>query len=78
MIIVSQSKLEIVNFDEVAVILANTNANKTCAVTAYYTTGKSTICGNYKTEERAKDVLREIIEIHRVSIPTAVYEMPLE
>ena len=34
--------------------------------------------GQYKTVDRAKEVLQEIIECHRIAIPTAEYKMPKE
>lgn len=78
MIIVSQDKTEIVNFENMNNIIIEDfdfkdkhfkriNAN---------TDGDYFVLGDYKTAGRAKEVLREIIEIHKVAIPTAVYEMP--
>lgn len=74
MIIVSQSKNNIVNFENINLI----GLDGEFKIKARLGIKDEVLLGKYKTEERAKEVLREIIEIHRISIPTAVYEMPLE
>lgn len=61
MIIVSQAKTEIINFDNVNTL----RATKTGLILSYENTYKaeddcSNILGKYKTEERAKEVLEEI------------------
>lgn len=79
MIIVEQEKTYLINFDNTTQItLATDKEEKEFAIIAETTKSKDIVLGIYKTEERAKEVLREIIEIHKVAIPTAVYEMPKE
>ena len=63
MIIVSQDKTEIINFDNVNTL----RATKTGFIVSYENTYKaeddcSNILGKYKTEERAKEVLQEIMK----------------
>ena len=79
MIIEEQEKTYLINFDNTTQItLATDKEEKEFAVMAETTKSKEIILGIYKTEERAKEVLQEIIQIYRVAIPTAVYEMPKE
>lgn len=93
MIIVSQDKTEIINFDNVNTL----RVTKTGFIVSYENTYKaeddcSNILGKYKTESRAKEVLNEIKEkyteyakisnvsgdIRQVFILPKVYEMPKE
>ena len=86
MIIVSQDRKKIFNFDNISIIHIMDNnkiwvdTEKTC-----------NNLGTYKTEERAKEVLQEIIQnlypksnvdmdIYGISfgVQSPVYEMPLE
>lgn len=60
MIIVSQDKEKIINFDNVTEIVVS--KNEICITDDIYKEFGETI-GTYTTEERAKDVLQEIIEI---------------
>lgn len=77
MIIVSQDKMQIFNFDRIKNIWIDDNVlDKTDTEFAICADGE--ILGDYDTEERAKEVLQEIVEIHRVAIPTAEYQMPKE
>lgn len=77
MIIVSQDREKLVNFSNVNLIIVR--ENKIISFDNTYTDCQDgDLFGTYKNKERAKEVLQEIIEIHRVSIPTAVYEMPEE
>lgn len=62
MIIVSQDKEEIVNFDMVANMFIFGKGIK-CILS----NGTDTIVGEYKTQERAKEVLQEIIKTHKIS-----------
>ena len=79
MIIVEQEKTYLINFENTTQItLATDKEEKEFAVMAETTKSKDIVLGIYKTEERAKKVLQEIIEIHKVAIPTGVYEMPKE
>ena len=88
MIIVSQDKDLIVNFNNVTAIgIAQNNAKEIDSIT---TDGEEQYLGAYKTEERAKEVLQEIIKringkgeimhnINEIKIETeasSVYEMP--
>ena len=79
MIIVSQYKTMVINFENVEIIgVGNPLENDLGKFPIVITT----ISDNeypiaiYETEERAKEVLQEIIEIHRVAIPTGEYQMP--
>lgn len=93
MIIVSQDKTEIINFDNVNTL----RATKTGFIVSYENTYKaeddcSNILGKYKTEERAKEVLQEIMkryleikcfynskyEVMQAIEQPKVFEMPVE
>ena len=85
MIIVSQDKAEIVNFENVVTMRLGYNGKHIVRAE-----NKDKVCelGEYATEERAKEVLQEIIKAYRdyrtaecdgytnVLQETAVYEMP--
>lgn len=92
MIIVSQDKDNIVNFDNVVSIgIEDFDLNdKNCfqRITAE-TLGTSVLLGDYKTEERAKEVLKEITKKYENSMwrlgrntlsfeDEFIYEMPKE
>ena len=92
MIIVSQNKDEIVNFDNIINIMI-TDCDGDFVISAVALVGIDDIyreLGYYKTEERAKEVLQEIIQSYReyrtaevdgytnVLEETAVFEMPKE
>ena len=89
MIIVSQDKTEIINFDNINEI----RATKTGKILLFDNTYRSQddcsdVLGKYDTEERAKEILQEIIKSYRdyrtaecdgytnVLQETAVFEMP--
>ena len=89
MIIVSQDKDVIINFDNIAnLVVIENNIVSICNVEE--TTGIT--IGKYKTEERAKEVLQEIVRLYRrcqqvigerggvanFIYPPKVYEMPKE
>lgn len=82
MIIVSQDKKGIINFDNlVSVYVIESYEAKEKGLEKYNIDFATTdeinfVIGTYETEERAKEVLQEIIEIHRVAIPTGEYQMP--
>lgn len=61
MIIVSQDKEEIVNFDNVENIWISVDGEGRFSIEA--TANTNSTLGYYKTRERAKEVLREIIDI---------------
>lgn len=85
MIIVSQDKAEIVNFENLVTMRLGYNGKHIVRAE-----NKDKVCelGEYATEERAKEVLQEIIKAYRdyrtaecdgytnVLQETAVYEMP--
>lgn len=89
MIIFSQNKDEIVNFDNVINIMI-TDCDGDYVISAVALVGIDDVyreLGYYKTEDRAKEVLREIIDKYRqwnkdsnnaVTIIPKVYEMPRE
>lgn len=77
MIIVSQNKKRIVKFDKVLAIWTDDNIlDKTEPVfTINATTDETCVeLGNYKEEERAEEVLRDIA--HWYEIEAKVYRMP--
>ena len=98
MIIVSQDKMEIFNFEEIFRLYVDDWSNEefatepNCFCIKAEKSSDNMICaflGEYKTEERAKEVLQEIISKYKttlynsktnetvVNIPK-VYEMPKE
>lgn len=98
MIIVSQDKMEIFNFEEIFRLYVDNWSNEefatepNCFCIKAEISSDNMICaflGEYETEERAKEVLQEIISKYKttlynsktnetvVNIPK-VYEMPIE
>lgn len=88
MIIVSQDKTKIVNFNNLTQIYITQDEEKTTTFIRYETVDSLyDDLGKYKTEERAKEVLQEIISKYKttlynsktnetvVNVPK-VYEMP--
>lgn len=86
MIIVSQDKNNVINYDNVKSLWIDDNVlDKTN--TTFYINADEDFLGEYETEERAKEVLQEIISKYKttlynsktnetvVNIPK-VYEMP--
>lgn len=65
MIIVSQDKGKIINFDNVTYmyIVETYNGKRNYSIRCMITREDYTLIGEYQTEERAKEVLEEIIEI---------------
>ena len=91
MIIVSQDKTKIVNFDNLTQIYITQDEEETATFIRYETVDSLyDDLGEYKTEERAKEVLQEIIKSYRdyrtaecdgytnVLEETAVFEIPKE
>ena len=97
MIIVSQDKMEIFNFEEIFRLYVDSWSNEefatepNCFCIKAEKSSDNMICaflGEYKTEERAKEVLQEIIKSYRkyrtaecdgptkALQETAVFEMP--
>lgn len=90
MIIVSQDKEKIVNFDNLTQVYITQDEEETAYFIRYETVDSLyDDLGEYKTEERAKEVLQEIVSKYKttlynsktnetvVNIPK-VYEMPKE
>ena len=87
MIIVSQGKDELVNFDRIESIWIDVEEGR---VTIEATADTNSTLGTYSTEERAKEVLQEIIKAYRnyrtaecdgytnVLQETVIFEMPKE
>ena len=80
MIIVSQDRDLIINFDNVTVIgIAQNNSKEIDSITVVK---EEQYLGEYKTEERAKEVLAEIINMYKfnkceaVGQKNTVYKMP--
>lgn len=93
MVIISQNKNRIINFDNILEIWIDSNIlDKTEPVFIINAETDGTVIeiGNYATEERAKEVLQEIVKSYRdyrtaecdgytnVLQETAVFEMPKE
>lgn len=83
MIIVSQDKIRILNFDNVQDVRiepygTHIKGKKIYKIFAGNFDGYTVELGTYEKEEGVKEVLQEIIEIYKVSIPIAAYEMPKE
>ena len=90
MIIVSQDKTKIVNFDNLTQIYITRDEEETATFIRYETVDSLyDDLGEYKTEERAKEVLQEIIHIYGECnascastgygyVKNKVYEMPKE
>lgn len=89
MIIFSQNKDEIVNFDNIINIMI-TDCDGDFVISAVALVGVDDVyreLGYYKTEEKAKEVLQEIVNKYRqwnkdnnnsVTVIPKVYEMPKE
>lgn len=90
MIIVSQNGKSIINFKNICKIDVNKWGENNFTIDCYDIDSFEHMLGEYKTEERAKEVLEKIIAFyeykrvyecseHRVSFTKVfVYEMPLE
>jgi hypothetical protein len=91
MIIVSQNKSQIVNFDNLTQIYITQDEEETAYFIRFETVDSIyDDLGEYKTEKRAKEILQEIIKSYRhyrtaecdgytnVLEETAVFEMPKE
>lgn len=94
MIIVSQDKMKIFNFDEIFKLCVEDWSNEEFAIERFYIKAEKSsdnmICallGEYKTEERAKEVLEEITDMYcRCNseygsigyVRNRVYKMPKE
>lgn len=96
MLIISQDKMEVYNFDEIFRLYVDNWSNEEFATEPncfYIKAEKSSdnmICsflGEYKTEERAKEVLQEIIKAYKETnyeyencwcLRNVIYEMPAD
>ena len=82
MIIVSQDKYNILNFDTTVNIGVEeiSTLNDIVQISAQ-TNGNTIVLGKYETEERAKEVLQEIINNYAnsqiVKLPNMQYEKPI-
>ena len=96
MIIVSQDKMEVYNFDEIFRLYVDNWSNEefatepNCFCIKAEKSSDNMICaylGEYETEERAKEVLQEIISKYKITLYNSktnetvvnvpkVYEMP--
>ena len=88
MLILSQNKISITNFDNTTTIEVKETKNNEYVIKAYLTNTREIYLAVYDTEERVKEVLQEIIKGYRdyrtaecdgytnVLQETAVYEMP--
>ena len=76
MIIVNQYESIIVNFDNISTIYLNGSGDK--VVTALTSHSDKITLGEYATEERAKEVLQEIVRYYATANIGQVYEMPEE
>ena len=76
MIIISQDRTKIINFENLVEIYINKDDEE-----EYYYLRCESVCGlyedlgKYSTEERAKEVLRKIVQFEYVS--SKAFEMPL-
>ena len=73
MLIVSQNKAVLINFDN---ILGIQEEEKDVGVK--FVGGDGLILGSYKTKKRAKEVLQEIVDVYKMYEDYGVYEMPKE
>lgn len=82
MLIISQDKSEIINFDKVQNIYVSGRF-----ISLNFELNNNEVIGTYETEERAKEVLEEIVKTYMdcniwssygISIINKVYEMPLK
>ena len=72
MIIVSQDKTRLVNFERVEIL--GINIENTNQIACGFNEGKL-LLGEYKTEERAKEVLQEIVDTYvMIGIDIEIYE----
>lgn len=77
MIIVSQDKDSIINFDNIEYIEIYPNSYGQFYLEASLKSIDKEI-GKYKTEERAKEVLKEIVETYNIISLAKIYKMPEE
>ena len=86
MLILSQDKDKILNFNNIIQVYVNKYANKYPDISCDTLNELNINLGDYKTEERAKEVLQEIIKAYKESVIVkidnlqtenkVVYEMP--
>ena len=74
MIIVSQDKEEIVNFENIESIWISVDGEGRFTIEATATTNST--LGHYKTKEKVKGVIQEIIRYYAIANIGQVYEMP--
>ncbi len=72
MVIVSQDKTELINFNNVENIYISGKY-----VSINYKSGENAVIGTYKTENRAKEILEEISSFYIINeYQNKVYRMP--
>ena len=76
MIIVSQDKEEIVNFENIESIWISVDGEGRFTIEATATTNST--LGHYKTKEKAKGVIQEITRYYAIANTGQVFEMPEE
>lgn len=86
MLILSQDKDKILNFNNIIQVYVNKYANEYPDISCDTLNELNINLGDYKTEERAKEVLQEIIKAYKESVIVkidnlqtenkVVYEMP--
>ena len=75
MIIVSQNKISITNFDSVTTIETKKLNDKEYSIKAYLTNGREICLAIYETEERAKEILGEIANTFTIrEVQNSIYE----
>ena len=74
MIIVSQDKEEIVNFENIESIWISVDGEGRFTIEATATTNST--LGHYKTKEKAKGVIQEITRYYAIANTGQVFEMP--
>lgn len=68
MIIVSQDKSEVINFNNVVRLEVSNNTHGQALIEVHnFCDDFETVIGLYKTEERAKEVLQEIIKLYKAT-----------
>lgn len=79
MIIVSQDKTKIVNFDNLTQIYITQDEEETLFFIRYETVDSLyDDLGDYKTEERAKEVLMDIVNNYNITPLAMIYKIPEE
>lgn len=81
MLILTQRQSEIVNIDNMETVFVEPEVARFNAgynIFARGLSGKSVTLGRYKDAARAKEILRDIAEVHEMMMAEVSYEMPSE